>query len=82
MSCSCSDGKASIRHGSPEYLALKLSNGMLDFQAELAKLDIEKQELVEKARKKLADAGFIQGYKLTPKGEKAYAFLEECRIVG
>jgi len=82
MSCTVGDGKASIRVGSPEWLALKLSSGMLNYEEELKKLDIEKQEAVDVARKKLVGAGYIQGHKLTEKGEKALAYLEECKISG
>jgi len=80
VSCSVTDGKCSIRAGSPEFTALKACSGMLNYQDEVQKLDLERQEQVEAARKKLNEANYVEGYKITPKGERALNFLEECKI--
>jgi hypothetical protein len=81
-SCAVGDKGVKIQVGSPEYLALKLSSGLLNYDEEIKKLDIERQAEVEEARKKLVQAGYLDGFKVTPKGEKALQFLEECRISG
>jgi len=61
-------------------MALKLSTGLLNFDEELSKFDLEKQEQIQEARTKMIVAGFIDGYKLTEKGQKALAYLTECEI--
>ena len=81
-SCVVGDKGVKIQVGSPEYLALKLSSGLLNYDEEIKKLDIERQAEVEEARKKLVQAGYLDGFKVTPKGEKALQFLEECKISG
>jgi len=81
-SCVVGDKGVKIQVGSPEYLALKLSSGLLNYDEEVKKLDIERQAEVEEARKKLVQAGYLDGFKVTPKGEKALQFLEECKISG
>jgi Mn-dependent DtxR family transcriptional regulator len=78
--CAVSDGKVKIESGSPEFLALKITNGLLNYDEEMKKLDVEKQEQVEEARKRLEQAGYIQGYKLTEKGKTALDFLTECSL--
>jgi hypothetical protein len=80
MSCSVTGGGVRVATGTPEYLALKLCQGMLQYEDELKKLDIEKQLQVQEAKKKLESAGFVQGYKLTQKGEVALQYLEECKM--
>lgn len=79
-SCAVGDGKCRIQHGSAEYLALKMSAGILNYDEELKKMDLDRQTEVEDARKKLHDSGYVDGYKITPKGEKALSFLDECKI--
>jgi len=81
MSCSVTGGGVKVATGTPEYLALKICQGMLQYEEEVKKLDIEKQLQVEEAKKKLEGAGFIQGHKLTQKGELALQYLDECKMV-
>lgn len=80
--CRVSDGKCTIENGSPEHLALTMCGGILNYDEEFQKFDLEKQGEIEKARQKLRGAGYVDGYKVTPKGEKALEFITECKVTG
>jgi hypothetical protein len=80
--CEVGNGNIKVKLKSAEYLALKLSDGILNYDEELKKFDVEKQAEIETAKKRLELAGFIDGFKLTEKGKKALEYLEECKISG